>query len=119
MAHAEEIAPRRPTPEEFCRSTGRDRGHARPLSDSVLTPDRILNVAWANSFFALAREVQEQLEDVDEVQVERECPEHGELLLRFGDNNSWRNNDPLDRVLGYIDFRKSILRGEAAEFTCL
>jgi hypothetical protein len=32
---------------------------------------------------------------------------------------SWRNNDPLDRVLGYMDFRKSILRGEAAEFTCL
>jgi hypothetical protein len=83
MAHAEEIAPRRPTPEESCRSTGRDRGHARPLSDSVLTPDRILNVAWANSFFALAREVQKQLEDVDEVQVERECPEHGELLLRL------------------------------------
>jgi TetR/AcrR family transcriptional repressor of nem operon len=27
--------------------------------------------------------------------------------------------DPLDRVLGYIDFRKSILRGEVAEFTCL
>jgi hypothetical protein len=49
----------------------------------VLNPDRILNVAWANSFFALAREVQEQLEDVDEVQVERERPEHGELLLRF------------------------------------
>ena len=82
MAHAEEIAPRRPR-REFCRSTGRDRGHARPLSDSVLNPDRILNVAWANSFFALAREVQKQLEDVDEVQVERECPEHGELLLRF------------------------------------
>ena len=26
---------------------------------------------------------QQQLEDVDEVQVERECAEHGELLLRF------------------------------------
>jgi len=26
---------------------------------------------------------------------------------------------PLDRVLGYIDFRKSILKGELAEFTCL
>jgi hypothetical protein len=37
----------------------------------------------ANSFFALAREVQEQLEDIDEVQVERERPEHGELLVRF------------------------------------
>src|SRR5262245_41853606 len=27
--------------------------------------------------------------------------------------------DPLDRVLGYIDFRKSILTGELSEFTCL
>lgn len=26
---------------------------------------------------------------------------------------------PLDRVLAYIDFRKSIIRGELAEFTCL
>jgi TetR/AcrR family transcriptional repressor of nem operon len=29
------------------------------------------------------------------------------------------HDDPLDRVLGYIDFRKSILKGEVAEFTCL
>jgi TetR/AcrR family transcriptional regulator, transcriptional repressor for nem operon len=27
--------------------------------------------------------------------------------------------DPLERLLGYIDFRKSILKGEVAEFTCL
>jgi TetR/AcrR family transcriptional repressor of nem operon len=27
--------------------------------------------------------------------------------------------DPLDRVLGYIDFRKEILRGNVPEFTCL
>jgi TetR/AcrR family transcriptional regulator, transcriptional repressor for nem operon len=27
--------------------------------------------------------------------------------------------DPLDRVLGYIDFRKAILRGAVPEFTCL
>ena len=29
-----------------------------------------------------------------------------------------RFDDPLDRVLGYLDFRKAILRGEVAEFTC-
>jgi TetR/AcrR family transcriptional repressor of nem operon len=28
-------------------------------------------------------------------------------------------SDPLDRVLGYIDFRISILKGAVAEFTCL
>lgn len=27
--------------------------------------------------------------------------------------------DPLARVLGYLDFRKSLLRGDVAEFTCL
>ena len=27
--------------------------------------------------------------------------------------------DPLDRVLGYIDFRKAILTGDLPEFTCL
>ena len=27
--------------------------------------------------------------------------------------------DPLDRVLGYVAFRKALLRGEVAQFTCL
>lgn len=27
--------------------------------------------------------------------------------------------DPLDRILAYIDFRKELVRGEIAEFTCL
>ena len=30
-----------------------------------------------------------------------------------------QHSDPLDRVLGYLDFRKAILTGEIAEFTCL
>jgi TetR/AcrR family transcriptional repressor of nem operon len=30
-----------------------------------------------------------------------------------------RHADPLDRVLGYIDFRKAILAGKVPEFTCL
>jgi TetR/AcrR family transcriptional repressor of nem operon len=29
-----------------------------------------------------------------------------------------RHSDPLDRILGYLDFRKTLLRGEIAEFTC-
>jgi TetR/AcrR family transcriptional repressor of nem operon len=28
-------------------------------------------------------------------------------------------DDPLDRVLGYLDLRKAMLRGDVAEFTCL
>jgi TetR/AcrR family transcriptional regulator, transcriptional repressor for nem operon len=28
-------------------------------------------------------------------------------------------DDPLDRVLGYLEFRRAMLRGEVAEFTCL
>src|SRR5690349_12149464 len=30
-----------------------------------------------------------------------------------------RHPDPLDRVLGYIDFRKALLTGTVPEFTCL
>src|ERR1700675_2456911 len=30
-----------------------------------------------------------------------------------------RFDDPLDRVLGYLDLRKAMLRGDVAEFTCL
>lgn len=30
-----------------------------------------------------------------------------------------RHADPLDRVFGYIDFRKTLIRGSISEFTCL
>jgi TetR/AcrR family transcriptional repressor of nem operon len=30
-----------------------------------------------------------------------------------------KHSDPLDRVLGYLDFRKALLKGEIAEFSCL
>jgi TetR/AcrR family transcriptional repressor of nem operon len=30
-----------------------------------------------------------------------------------------KHTDPLERVLGYLDFRKAMLTGEIAEFTCL
>jgi len=30
-----------------------------------------------------------------------------------------QRSDPLDRVMGYLEFRKAILTGEIAEFTCL
>ena len=29
------------------------------------------------------------------------------------------HDDPLDRLLGYVEFRKSIIKGNLAEFTCL
>ena len=29
-----------------------------------------------------------------------------------------KHSDPLERVLGYLDFRKALLQGEIAEFTC-
>ena len=35
------------------------------------------------------------------------------------DGQTNRHADPLDRVLGYIDFRKAILTGKLPEFTCL
>lgn len=30
-----------------------------------------------------------------------------------------RHADPLDRILGYLDFRKELLKGKVPEFTCL
>ena len=30
-----------------------------------------------------------------------------------------RHSDPLDRVLGYLDFRRELIAGEVAAFTCL
>jgi TetR/AcrR family transcriptional repressor of nem operon len=30
-----------------------------------------------------------------------------------------KHSDPLERVLGYLEFRKALLKGEIAEFTCL
>jgi len=37
----------------------------------------------------------------------------------FADAPYTRLADPRDRVLGYVDFRASLLRGELAQFTCL
>lgn len=38
----------------------------------------------------------------------------------FFENASYHlHEDPFDRVLGYIDFRKEILKGAVQEFTCL
>jgi TetR/AcrR family transcriptional regulator, transcriptional repressor for nem operon len=36
----------------------------------------------------------------------------------FGAAPYHRFDDPLDRVLGYLDYRKAMLRGDVAEFTC-
>ncbi|MBS0642269.1 MAG: TetR/AcrR family transcriptional regulator, partial [Proteobacteria bacterium] len=37
----------------------------------------------------------------------------------FGAAPYHQHADPLDRLLGYIDFRKSLLRGAPADYTCL
>lgn len=38
-------------------------------------------------------------------------------IFRTADYN--KPADPLDRLLGYLDFRKQLLRGSLAEYTCL
>ncbi len=37
----------------------------------------------------------------------------------FANADYHKASDPLERILAYIDFRKELLRGEIAEFTCL
>ena len=43
-----------------------------------------------------------------------------ETTSAFFENAPYHHHDdPLDRLLGYVEFRKSIIEGELAEFTCL
>jgi TetR/AcrR family transcriptional repressor of nem operon len=42
--------------------------------------------------------------------------ENADALFATADFNTIE--DPLDRLLGYIDFRKALLQGELAEYTC-
>jgi TetR/AcrR family transcriptional repressor of nem operon len=43
-----------------------------------------------------------------------------ETTSEFFKNASYHDHDdPLDRLLGYVEFRKSIIEGELAAFTCL
>jgi TetR/AcrR family transcriptional repressor of nem operon len=42
--------------------------------------------------------------------------ENANALFAAADYNS--KGDPLDRLLGYLDFRKSLLSGELSEYTC-
>ena len=42
------------------------------------------------------------------------CEREGPFTVQVGHEFA----DPLDRVLGYLDFRKSILTGTVPEFTC-
>lgn len=37
----------------------------------------------------------------------------------FADAPYHDHDDPLDRLIGYVDFRKDIIEGDLAEFTCL
>jgi TetR/AcrR family transcriptional repressor of nem operon len=37
----------------------------------------------------------------------------------FADAPYHHHDDPLDRLIGYVEFRKAIIEGELAEFTCL
>jgi TetR/AcrR family transcriptional repressor of nem operon len=44
----------------------------------------------------------------------------GEVTRGLFDSAPYQSlTDPVDRLLGYVDFRKAILRGELPEFTCL
>jgi TetR/AcrR family transcriptional repressor of nem operon len=43
-----------------------------------------------------------------------------ETTSAFFENAPYHHHDdPLDRLLGYVEFRKSIIEGDLAEFTCL
>jgi TetR/AcrR family transcriptional repressor of nem operon len=55
----------------------------------------------------------------EELALEAVAEEEGGSSRLFASAPYHRSPDPLQRLLAYIDFRKSMLKGELAEFTCL
>jgi TetR/AcrR family transcriptional regulator, transcriptional repressor for nem operon len=55
----------------------------------------------------------------EELALEAVAAEEGGSSRLFASAPYHTSPDPLDRLLAYIDFRKSMLQGELAEFTCL
>jgi TetR/AcrR family transcriptional repressor of nem operon len=55
----------------------------------------------------------------EELALQAVAAEEGGSSLLFASAPYHKSPDPLERLLAYIDFRKSMLQGELAEFTCL
>ena len=86
----------------------RTKGYAATSVDDLCTAAGVTKGAFFHHF--------KSKEDLAVAAAERWSEMTGDL---FAAAPYHKHADPLDRVLGYIDFRKSLLTGELPQFTCL
>jgi TetR/AcrR family transcriptional repressor of nem operon len=88
-------------------STIREKGYAGTSVDELCARARVTKGAFFHHF---------PTKDSLAVAAANHWSELSDAL--FAGAPYHRSDDPLDRILGYLDFRKTLLRGEVAEFTC-
>src|SRR5262245_11080042 len=86
----------------------RAKGYAATTVDDLCAASDVTKGAFFHHF--------KSKEDLGVAAVQHWSEVTGEL---FAAAPYHRHADPLERVLGYLEFRKQLLTGEVAEFTCL
>jgi len=86
----------------------RERGYSRTSVDELCAAAGVSKGAFFHHF---------QSKDALAVAALDRWSEVSTALFQAAPYHKYR--DPLDRVLGYLDFRKGLLKGEVAEFSCL
>ena len=93
---------------EAAFSVIRAKGYAATTVDDLCSAAGVTKGAFFHHF--------KTKEDLGVAAVQHWSEVTGEL---FAAAPYHRHADPLERVLGYLEFRKNLLTGEVAEFTCL
>ena len=93
---------------DAARQSIRTKGYAATSVDDLCAAAGVTKGSFFHHF--------KSKEDMTLAAVEQWNATTGELFAQAPFQN---RPDPRDRVLGYIDFRKQILRGDAPDYTCL
>jgi TetR/AcrR family transcriptional regulator, transcriptional repressor for nem operon len=86
----------------------RAKGYAATTVEDLCTASSVTKGAFFHHFNSKA--------DLAVAAAEHWSKVTGELFARAAYH---RHADPLERVLGYLDFRRQLLTGDVGEFTCL
>lgn len=93
---------------DAARQSIRTKGYAATSVDDLCVAAGVTKGSFFHHF--------KSKEDMTLAAVEQWNATTGELFVQA---QFQKRPDPRDRVLGYIDFRKQILRGDAPDYTCL